>query len=156
MKKETKKAEEQIVMTDRDYVLEGIAFVYDDLGFFDDTTMDTLESLSDKELFALGSRFISIPNYKAEKVVRKESSSIFVEKVDEILNDESYFNKKDESLLKKITIGYMMLALDRHPAIKNKLTMVDLDAMFFSMACGMDELTVAEALVESEKYDLNI
>lgn len=82
--------------------------------------------------------------------------SIFVENVEEFLLDNDYFNRADEWLIKEIGVGYLMMALDCHEEIKEKLTDEDIDNLIYSIACCMDDEPFRTAIAESKKYNLNV
>ena len=82
--------------------------------------------------------------------------SIFVENVEEVLTSDNYFNRADEWLVKEMSVGYMMMALETHPEIKEKLTDKDIDDLIYSIACRMDDESFITAIEESKKYNLNV
>lgn len=105
-----------------------------------------------------------ITNYKDEaedymraaKKVYKNKKSIFVKNVEEVLYDEDYLNRYDEWILKRIGIGYMMMALEAHEEIADKLTEEDIDNLIYSIVCNMDDFPATVAIEESDKYDLRV
>lgn len=93
---------------------------------------------------------------RAAKRVYKDKKSIFVKNVEEVLHDEDYLNRYDEWVLKRIGIGYMMMALEAHEEIAEKLTEEDIDNLIYSIVCNMDSFPATEAIEESDKYDLRV
>jgi len=95
-------------------------------------------------------------DWKMFKKIYKDHPSIFVKNVEEVLNDTSRRNRFDEYVLKCIGVGYMMMAFDSHPEIKEKLTEEDIDNLIYSIGCNMEDFPEREAIIESAKYNLNI
>ena len=82
--------------------------------------------------------------------------SIFVENVEEVINSKDYFNRADEWLIKEICVGYLIMALDCHPEIKELLTEEAIDDLIYSIACNMDSFPFKDAIDESKKFDLRV
>lgn len=93
---------------------------------------------------------------EALKRIYKNEKSIFVANVEEVLNDDFYINRYDEWILKRIGIGYMMMALESHEEIMEKLTEENVNDLIYSIACVMDDIAATEAIEESNKYDLSV
>ena len=93
---------------------------------------------------------------KILKEIYKNKPSIFVDNVEEILNDDTRVNRYDEYLLKQIGIGYMMMALNNSPEITKKLTKKDINNLIYTIVCYMDSCCEADAIEESYNYDLSV
>ena len=92
--------------------------------------------------------------YKMLKPIYEKS--IFVDDVEEVMNDSNYLNRADEWLIKEIAVGYLMMALNCHPEIKDRLTADEIDDLIYSIACNMDDEPFVVAIEESKKYNLNV
>ena len=95
-------------------------------------------------------------NKRLQKIKKLYKKSIFVDNLEEILNDDYYFNRYDEWILKKIGVGYLMMALDGHPEIEKKLSKKNINNLIYSIACYMDSTCITEAIEESNKYNLSV
>ena len=95
-------------------------------------------------------------NKRLQKIKKLYEKSIFVDNLDEILNADDYFNRYDEWILKKIGVGYLMMALDGHPEIEKKLSKKNINDLIYSIACYMDSTCITEAIEESNKYNLSV
>ena len=95
-------------------------------------------------------------NLRLKKIKELYEKSIFVNDLEKVLDDESYFNRYDEWILKKIGVGYLMLALDAHPEITKKLSKRNVNDLIYSIACYMDSTCIVDAIEESNKYDLSV
>lgn len=93
---------------------------------------------------------------KVLKGIYKNKPSIFVKNVEEVLNDTMNVNRYDEYILKQIGIGYLMMALDCHTEIKEKMTEEDIDNLIYSIGCNMADFPILDAIEESTKYNLDI
>ena len=93
---------------------------------------------------------------EAAKRVYKNKKSIFVKNVEEVLYDDFYINRYDEWILKRIGIGYMMMALEANEEIMEKLAEEDIDDLIYSIVCVMDDTAATEAIEESNKYNLAV
>lgn len=93
---------------------------------------------------------------RLQRIRKLYEKSIFVEDLEKTINDEDYFNKYDEWVLKEIGVGYLMLALDNHPEIRKKLSKKNLKDLIYAIACCMDDVCITEAIEESRKYDLSV
>lgn len=95
-------------------------------------------------------------NKQLQRIKKLYEKSIFVDNLDEILNTDDYFNRYDEWILKKIGVGYLMMALEAHPEIKKKLSIRNVNDLLYSIACCMDSTCITEAIEESNKYELSV
>ena len=95
-------------------------------------------------------------NKQLQKIKKLYEKSIFVDNLEDVLKADDYFNRYDEWILKKIGVGYLMIALESHPEIKKKLSKRNLNDLLYSIACYMDSTCIIEAIEESNKYELSV
>lgn len=85
------------------------------------------------------------------KRVYKGRDSIFVENFDEVIKKDFYLNRYDECVLRQIVIGYLSMALEDEETVKQ-----DIEDLFYSICCLIEDRTIEEAIEESHKYNLSI
>lgn len=95
-------------------------------------------------------------NLRLKKIKELYEKSIFVDDLERVLDDENYFNRYDEWILKEIGVGYLMLALNNHPEIRKKLSNKNVEDLIYAIACCMDDEPVTTARKEAKKYNLSV
>ncbi|MGI6007178.1 MAG: hypothetical protein ACOX8E_06770 [Ruminococcus sp.] len=91
-----------------------------------------------------------------KKIKELYDKSVFVDNLEEVINSDDYFNRYDEWVLKQIGVGYLMMALNNHLEIMDKLSDENLDDLIYAVACCMNDEPITAAIEESKKYNLSV
>ena len=91
-----------------------------------------------------------------KKIKELYDKSVFVDNLEEVINSYDYFNRYDEWVLKQIGVGYLMMALNNHLEIMDKLSDENLDDLIYAVACCMNDEPITAAIEESKKYNLSV
>lgn len=91
-----------------------------------------------------------------KKIKELYDKSVFVDNLEEVINSDDYFNRYDEWVLKQIGVGYLMMALNNHLEIMDKLSDENLDDLIYAVACCMNDEPITAAIEETKKYNLSV